>query len=174
LRQELLEGRYQPQPVKRVEIPKPDGGTRQLGIPTVVDRFIQQAILQVLTPHYDPTFSPHCYGYRAGKSAHQALAAAREHVTSGCGWVVDLDLEKFFDRINHDLLMGRLAKRIGDRRLLRLIRRYLAACRRCWRTSCWTSWTRSWSNGGIASVAMPTTATSTFGAGGRAHVCWPR
>jgi RNA-directed DNA polymerase len=127
LRQELLEGRYQPQPVKRVEIPKPDGGTRQLGIPTVVDRFIQQAILQVLTPHYDPTFSPHCYGYRAGKSAHQALAAAREHVTSGCGWVVDLDLEKFFDRINHDLLMGRLAKRIGDRRLLRLIRRYLAA-----------------------------------------------
>jgi len=127
LKQELLEGNYQPQPVKRVEIPKPDGGTRQLGIPTALDRLIQQAILQVLDRLYDPTFSPHSYGFRPGKSAHQALVSAREHVASGKEWVVDLDLEKFFDRVNHDLLMGRLAQRIGDKRLLRLIRRYLEA-----------------------------------------------
>jgi RNA-directed DNA polymerase len=127
LKQELLAGTYQPQPVRQVEIPKPDGGVRQLGIPTAVDRLLQQAILQVLDPLYDPTFSPHSYGFRPGKSAHQALLAAREHVASGNGWVVDLDLEKFFDRVNHDLLMGRLAKRIGDKRLLRVVRRYLEA-----------------------------------------------
>jgi RNA-directed DNA polymerase len=127
LKQELLDGAYRPQPVKRVEIPKPDGGVRQLGIPTAVDRLIQQAILQVLDRLYDPTFSPHSYGFRPGKSAHQALEQAREYVAEGKGWVVDLDLEKFFDRVNHDLLMGRLAKRIGDLRMLRLIRRYLEA-----------------------------------------------
>jgi RNA-directed DNA polymerase len=127
LRQELLAGRYQPQPVRRVEIPKPDGGTRQLGIPAVVDRLIQQAILQVLDPLYDPSFSPHSYGFRPGRSAHQALEQAREYVAGGNGWVVDLDLEKFFDRVNHDILMGRLAKRIDDKRLLRVIRRYLEA-----------------------------------------------
>ena len=127
IRQELLEGTYQPEAVKRVEIPKPGGGKRQLGIPTAVDRVIQQAILQVLTPIYDPTFSAHSYGFRPWRSAHQAVAAAREHVASGRGWVVDLDLEKFFDRVNHDVLMGRLAQRIGDRRLLGLIRRYLEA-----------------------------------------------
>lgn len=127
IKQALLEGRYAPQPVKRVLIPKPGGGTRQLGVPTVVDRFIQQAILQVLTPLYDPTFSPHSYGFRPGKSAHQAVERARQHVASGKAWVVDLDLEAFFDRVNHDILLGRLAKRIGDRRLLRLIRRYLEA-----------------------------------------------
>ncbi len=127
IRQELLEGRYQPQPVKRVEIPKPDGGKRLLGIPTALDRLIQQAILQVLTPHYDPHFSASSYGFRPGRSAHQALEAAREHVASGRGWVVDLDLEKFFDRVNHDVLMGRLAQRTGDKRLLGLIRRYLEA-----------------------------------------------
>lgn len=127
LQQELLEGSYQPQPVRRVEIPKPDGGKRQLGIPAALDRLIQQAILQVLDRLYDATFSPHSYGFRPDKSAHQALEQAREYVASGKEWVVDLDLEKFFDRVNHDLLMGRLAQRIGDKRLLRLIRRYLEA-----------------------------------------------
>jgi RNA-directed DNA polymerase len=127
LKEQLLAGSYRSQPVRRVELPKPDGGVRQLGIPTVVDRFIQQAVLQVLDPLYDPTFSSHSYGFRVGKSAHQAVAQAKAYVEAGAGWVVDLDLEKFFDRVNHDLLMGRLAKRIGDKRLLRVIRRYLEA-----------------------------------------------
>jgi RNA-directed DNA polymerase len=127
VRQTLLSGEYQPQPVRRVEIPKPDGGVRLLGIPAVVDRLIQQAILQVLEPLYDPTFSPHSYGFRPGKSAHQAVRQACEFVAAGKAWVVDLDLEKFFDRVNHDLLMSRLARKLGDRRLLRLIRRFLTA-----------------------------------------------
>lgn len=127
LREDLLSGEYRPSPIRRVEIPKADGGVRQLGIPTVVDRLVQQALLQVLDPLYDPTFSSSSYGFRPGKSAHQALEAARQHVAAGYNWVVDLDLEKFFDRVNHDILMGRLAKRIGDKRVLRLIRRYLEA-----------------------------------------------
>lgn len=127
LKQKLLQGSYRPQPVKRVEIPKPDGGVRQLGIPTVVDRYIQQALLQVLEPKYDPSFSPFSYGFRPGKSAHKALAQAKAYVGSGHGWVVDLDLEKFFDRVNHNVLMSRLAKRVGDKRVLRLIRRFLEA-----------------------------------------------
>jgi len=127
VRQQLLDGQYTPQPVKQVLIPKPDGGSRTLGIPTVVDRFIQQALLQVLTPMYDPGFSEHSFGFRPGRNAHQAVRQAKEYISQGYEWVVDIDLEKCFDRINHDILMGRLARRISDKRILRLIRRYLQA-----------------------------------------------
>lgn len=127
IREQLLAGTYSPQPVKRVEIPKPDGGMRKLGIPTTLDRFIQQAVLQVLQQRWDPTFSPHSYGFRPKRSAHQAVAAAQSFIAEGCRWVVDLDLEKFFDRVNHDILMGRIAKRVNDPRLLRLLRAFLNA-----------------------------------------------
>ena len=127
VREQLLSGTYQPRPVLRREIPKRDGGVRELGIPGVLDRLIQQAILQVLQPRFDPSFSEHSYGFRPGRSAHGAVLAAQRYVQEGRHWVVDVDLEKFFDRVNHDVLMGRLARRIGDSRLLRLIRRYLNA-----------------------------------------------
>lgn len=127
VREQLLAGTYQPAPVKRVAIPKRGGGERLLGIPTALDRLIQQAILQILQPIFDPGFSPHSHGFRPGRRAHDAVNAARRFVESGKRWVVDVDLEKFFDRVNHDVLMGRLAKRLADRRLLRLIRRYLSA-----------------------------------------------
>lgn len=127
IRAKLLDGTYQPAPVREQEIPKSDGGVRKLGIPTVLDRFIQQCVLQVLQPRIDPTFSKHSYGFRPGRSAHQALRAAAEYILAGRDWVVDVDLEKFFDRVNHDMLMGRLAKRIQDKRMLRLIRGYLNA-----------------------------------------------
>ena len=127
IRTRLLAGDYQPLPVRRVDIAKPQGGVRTLGIPTVVDRLIQQALHQVLQPIFEPTFSEASYGFRPGRNAHQALRQARQYVAQGKRWVVDIDLEKFFDRVNHDLLMSKLAMKMGDARVLTLIRRYLAA-----------------------------------------------
>ncbi len=123
----LLAGSYQPQAVRAVEIPKPSGGVRVLGIPTVVDRLIQQALLQIMQPIFDPGFSKSSYGFRPRRNAHHAVKAAQQYVRAGKRWVVDLDLEKFFDRVNHDILMSRVAREVKDKRVLKLIRRYLEA-----------------------------------------------
>ena len=125
LREQLLSGSYQPQAVRRVEIAKPDGGVRKLGIPTVLDRFIQQAVMQVLQGRWDRTFSEHSHGFRPQRSAHQAVAKAQQYIAEGNRWVVDLDLEKFFDRVNHDKLMAAIARRVRDKRMLRLLRAFL-------------------------------------------------
>jgi len=125
IREQILNGNYEPRPVRRVDIPKPGGGTRMLGIPTVMDRLIQQAIHQILSPLWEEGFSAHSYGFRPGRSAAQAVKAAQGHIRSGKRWVVDVDLEKFFDRVNHDVLMARVARKVKDRQVLKLIRRYL-------------------------------------------------
>ena len=182
LRDALDRETYKPSPVRRVEIPKPDGGVRQLGIPTVKDRFLQQAIAQALTPLFEPWFSASSYGFRPGRSAHQAIEQAQECIRAGYDGLVDLDLEKFFDRVNHDKLMARVARVVKDKRVLKLIRAYLNSgvmvngvvldsegrdSRRagrylhCYPTSCWMTWIRNWKSEDTSSYATPTTATST-------------
>jgi group II intron reverse transcriptase/maturase len=180
IRERWLSGTCQPSPVKEALIPKGKGEMRRLGIPTVLDRFIQQALLQVLQPLFDPTLSRHSYGFRPGRSSHEAIRAAQRHIQEGKRWVVDTDLETFFDRVNHDVLIGRLAARISDRRVLGLIRRYLKAgccpagwrwngtrarrragpCHRFWPMCCWTRWTGNGKAGATPSSAARTTAAS--------------
>ena len=169
----LLNGTYQPAAVKTVEIPKPQGGKRMLGVPIVQDRLIQQALHQKLSPLWEAGFSEHSYGFRPNRSAHDAIRAAQGYIQAGKTWVVDLDLKSFFDEVNHDLLMYRVAQKVRDKRVRRLIGDYLRAPRqgpdgqkttrtkgthgvRCWLTFISTRWTRNWSNGAYRLCAMPT------------------
>jgi len=192
VRAKLLTGVYVPQAVRRVDIPKPDGGLRTLGIPTVVDRLIQQALHQVLSPIFEPEFSEASYGFRPGRNAHQAVQAARQYVAAGKRWVVDMDLEKFFDRVDHELMMGKLAQKIDDARVLKLIRRYLEAGmmadglvrprgrarRKAGRsrpycpTSYSPSWIVNWRGAAMPSAVTPTTAMCMCAVSGRARGCW--
>jgi group II intron reverse transcriptase/maturase len=182
LRRSLLDGTYHPGMIRRVWIPKPGGGERGLGIPDVVDRWVQQAVHRVLSPHWEPTFHPSSHGFRPGRSCHTAIADATTYLKAGYDWVVDLDLEKFFDRVHHQRLMARLETKVTDRRLLVLIHRMLKAkvvmpdgvvvstdegvpqggrCLRCSVTSCWTSSTASLPGAATTSCVTPTTRTST-------------
>jgi RNA-directed DNA polymerase len=177
VRAALDAGTYRPSPVRRATIPKPSGGERELGVPTALDRLIQQALLQVLTPLFAPHFSERSFGFRPGRSAHQAVRCAQREIAAGFEWAVDLDLDRFFDRVQHDALMARAPRRVHDQRVLRLIRRYLDAgvmadgvkqpteegtpraprSRPCFRTSTSTTSTGCWSGAGTASSATPTT-----------------
>ena len=190
IRAALVEGTYAPPPVRRTEIPKPGGGTRNLGIPTVLDRFIEQALLQVLPEEWDPTFSERSDGFRPQRRAHQAVGQAQADMRAGDPWVVDIDLETCFDRVHHDVLMSRVRRRVQDRRVLPLIHRFLTAgvltlegsveptaagppqggrSPRCWHTCYWTRSTRSWRREGTGLPALPTMRISTCGVGRRGN-----